>query len=78
MAKEHNEMFDRPEELMYTNLDELLPKHGHLLMVDSTELGEGPLAEKQIWILKMEATKLAKEKLDEAGTIEYEWTEVGQ
>ena len=61
-VKENDEMFDRLGELMYTDPDELLPQHQHLLMVDLSELGEGPLVNKQVWIPKMEVASLAKGK----------------
>ena len=75
-AKEHDKIFDRLGELMYTNPDELLPQHQHLLLMDPEELGEGPLANKQTWILKMEAARLAKEKVDEGRTRGVDRTEL--
>ena len=78
MVKEKNKIFDRLGELMYTNPDELLPQHQYLLMVDPAELGEGPLANKQVWISKMEAERLAKEKVDETGSRGSERTELEQ
>ena len=59
---------DRLGELMYTDPDELLPQHQHVLMVNPSELREGPLSNKQVWISKIEATRLAKEKVNETGT----------
>ena len=67
-VRDHDEIFDRFGELMYFDPIELLPQHQHLLMVDLTELGEGPPANTHVWILKVEATSLAKEKVDETGT----------
>ena len=64
-VKENDDIFDRLRELMYTNTDKLLLQHQHLLMVDTSELGEGPLANKQVWILRTEAARLAKEKVNE-------------
>ena len=51
--------FGRLRELMYIDLDELLTRHQHLLVVDLSELGEGPLANKQVWISKIKAIRLA-------------------
>ena len=42
---------------MYTYPDELLPQHQYLLMVDPLEQGEGPLANKKVWILRIEAAR---------------------
>ena len=66
-VKEHDEIFDNLGNLLYTDPDDLLPQHQHLLLVDPAKLGEGPLVNKQIWISNMEAAKAAKEKLGEEG-----------
>ena len=55
--KETNEIFDRPRYLLCTDPDDMLPQHQHMFMVDAEELGEGPLANKQVWILRMKAEK---------------------
>ena len=69
-------MFYRLGELMYADSDELLPQHQYLLMVDPAELVEGsPLANKQVWILRMEAASLAKEKVNGTGIRGGERTE---
>ena len=70
---------------MYNCQDELLTQHQYIFIVDPKELGEGPLANKQVWILRMEAAKLVKEKVNEKGmrggvnrrnsTKEYMWME---
>ena len=52
---------------MHTDPDELLPQHQHLLLVDPKKLEEGPLSNKQVWISRMEAAKLAKEKVNLTG-----------
>ena len=65
-VKEHDKIFDRLGEVMYTEPDEVLPQHQHLLMVNTAKLGEGPLANNQVWTTKMEAAILAKEKATEA------------
>ena len=44
--KEHDKIFEHLGELMYTDPDELLPHHQHLLLVDPVDLGEGPLTDK--------------------------------
>ena len=43
--KQHDEIFDRLDELMYTDPDELLPEHQYLLMVDKDEICWGILSE---------------------------------
>ena len=60
---------------MYINPDELLPQHQYWLIVDPEELGEGPSDNKQVWIMRMEAAKLAKENVNETGTWGSEQTE---
>jgi hypothetical protein len=77
-VKEHDDCFDRFGELMYTDPDELLPQHQHLLLMNPAELGEGPLADKQVWIVKMEAARLAKEKVDERRSRGFDRTELEQ
>ena len=59
---------------MYIDPEKLLPQHQHLLLVDMAELGEGPLAKKQVWISNMEAERLANEEVDEARTRGGRWT----
>ena len=63
---------------MYTDPDELFPQYQHLFMVDLSELEEGTLTNKQVWVLKMEAARLAKEKMDETGIRGGEQIELGQ
>ena len=36
--------------------------------MDPTTLGEGPLGNKHVWISRMEASILAKEKVNKIGT----------
>ena len=50
---------------MYTDPDELMPYHQHLLLVDPVKLGEGPFTDKWVWILRMELALLVKEKVGE-------------
>ena len=71
-------MFDNLGNLLYTDPDELLPQHQHLLLVDPAKLGEGPLVNKQVWISKMEAAKSAKEKVDEEGDRGEDQTDLEQ
>ena len=52
---------------MHTDPDDLLPQHRYLLLVDQKKLGGGPLSNKQVWILRMEAVMLAKEKVNVIG-----------
>ena len=61
---------------MYTDPDELLAQHQHLLLVDPVVLGEGSLTDKRVWILRMEAAILAKEKVGE--TIASRGSQTGQ
>ena len=42
---------------MYTDPDELLPKHQYLLTVDKDEVCGGTLAGQRTWIVKMKAAK---------------------
>ena len=58
--KQHNEIFDRLDELMHTDPDELLPQHQHLLTVDKDEVCGGTLAEQRTWIVRMKAARKAK------------------
>ena len=67
MVKEHHVVFGGLEELVYIDPDKILPQHQRLLMVDTAELKDGLLANKQVWIPKTEATSLAKENKNEAG-----------
>ena len=53
---------------MHTGPDNLLLQHQYLLLVDLEKPGEGPLANKQVWILRMEVAILAKEKVNEIRT----------
>ena len=54
---------------MYTDPDELLPQHRHLLMVDKDELCGGTLSEQRTWIVRMKAAKkaMARHADDESG-----------
>ena len=61
--KEHGEIFERMDELLYTDPDELLPQHQHLLLVDKRELTRSSLSDRQTWITRMEAAMSAKERL---------------
>ena len=49
-------------DLMYTDPDDLLPQHQHLLLVDKSSLADGRLHKQQAWIMKVEAAKLAKQR----------------
>ena len=60
---------------MYTDPDDLLLQHQHLLMVNVEDLGESPLANKQVWISRMEAAILAKEEVNMIGPERSEQTE---
>ena len=58
--KQHDEIFDRLDELMHTDPDELLPEHQYLLTVDKDEVCGGTLSEQRTWIVRMKAAKKAK------------------
>ena len=60
---EHNKIFDKIEELMYTNPDELLPCHKHLLETDFGRLGEGSPVDRQYWIVSIESALKAAERV---------------
>ena len=60
---EHNKIFDKVEELMFTNPDDLLPCHKHLLEVDFGKLGEGSPVDRQYWIITMEAALTSAERI---------------
>ena len=57
-----------------TDPNKLLPQYQMLLIVDWAELGEGPLANKQVWILRTETTILEKETVNETG-VSWGWTD---
>ena len=61
--KEHDEIFERMGELMYTDPDELLPQHQHPLVVSKERLEQAALSERQTWITRVEAAVSAKERL---------------
>ena len=63
--QQHDESYDRLGELMYTDPDELLPQHQHLLLVDKDKVCRGTLSEQRTWIVKMKAAKRAMERLSE-------------
>jgi len=62
---EHDKIFDRVEELMFTDPDYLLPKHHHLLSQDFEELAEGSAIDQQYWIVSMESAISAKRAVNE-------------
>ena len=81
--KEHDEIFERMDELLYTDPDELLPQHQHLLLVDKSRLTRGSLSDRQTWITRVEAAMSAKERLcrevmDLEGTEQQGETEVNE
>ena len=63
--QQHDEIFDRMQDLMYTDPDKLLPEHQHLLMVDKDEICGGTLATQRTWLVRMRAAKKAKTKVTE-------------
>ena len=54
-ALEHHKIFEKMEELMHTDPDELLPRHRHLLEENFGALGEGSSIDRQYWIASMES-----------------------
>ena len=52
-AKQHEEIFDQVDSLMYTNSDDLLTKYHHLMEQNFEGLIEGPAIEQQYWIVQM-------------------------
>ena len=63
--KQHDEVHDRLGELMYTDPDELLPQHQHLLMIDKDEVCGGTLSEQRTWIVRMKAAKRTTQRVSE-------------
>ena len=53
-AAENRSIFDRIEELVQTDPDELLPNHKHLLGMDFKDLDKGVAAHRQYWIANIE------------------------
>ena len=64
-AAQHEEIFNRVEELMYTEPDDLLPKHRHLMEQDFEGLAEGSAVERQYWIVRMESAVAAAKQVRE-------------
>ena len=62
---ELDQIFDEVEDLMYTEPDELLPKHQHLLQEDSEALVEGSAQNRQYWIVSTESAIKAHEAVQE-------------
>ena len=54
---------DHEENLMYTDLDNLLPNHKHLLEQKFGALTEGPVINCQYWIIWMESAIYALEQV---------------
>merc|ERR1712153_265864 len=67
-AAESQSIFDRVEELMHTDPDELLPKHKHLMNEDFRALGEGAARHRQYWIANME-TAIAAARHVQRGSV---------
>ena len=60
---EHERIFDKVEELMKIDPDDLLPCHKHLLEVDFHALGKGKAVGRKYWIGRMEAAIQAHAKV---------------
>lgn len=67
---EHIAIFNKMEELMFTDPDELLPRHRDLLETDFGRLGEGSSINRQYWIASMESA-LAAASLANSGNITH-------
>lgn len=65
--KEHDAIFDRLGEILYTDTDSLLPQDERLLLMDRKKISEGTLPEERTWIVQMEASKQARGDLDTVG-----------
>ena len=52
---EHEEIFDKVKQLLWTDPAELLGKHKYLLEEDFHQLGEGSSGARQVWIGSMES-----------------------
>ena len=71
---ELDQIFDEVEDLMYTEPDELLPKHRHLLQEDFEALAEGLAQDRQYWSVSMESVIKAHEAVQE-GREEPHWVD---
>ena len=76
--KENDEIVDSLGDLMHTNPVDMLLQHLYLLLVYPENLGEGPLNNKRLWILRMEAAILAKEKVNVIGSGKSEQTRIDE
>ena len=65
--KQHEEIFDKVKDFMFTDLAELLPKHQHLLELDFAKLGNGSTTEHQYWTESMESALIATDHIIEGG-----------
>ena len=63
--KQHDKIFDRLNELMYTDPDQLLPEHHHLIMIDKEKVCGGTLSEQRTWIVRMKSARKAWRKSTE-------------
>ena len=66
---EHDKIFDRVEELMFTDPDYLLPKHRHLLEQDFKALSNRSAIDHQYWIVSMESAILASRCVSEGRAV---------
>ena len=66
---EHKDIFQRMEDLMFTNPDDLLPAHKHLLEEDFEGLGEGSAITRQYWIADMESAISAAERVHQGHVV---------
>jgi hypothetical protein len=76
-AQQHEKIFDRVKELMWTDPSELLSKHKYLLEEDFQMLGETSSGQRQNWIASMESALAAakhvragRETWGDPGTLE--------
>ena len=58
-AKEHDELLDKIEKLIWTDPDDLLPGDKELLDEDFHLLGKASALDQQLWVAEMEASMAA-------------------
>ncbi len=66
---EHHDIFQRMEDLMFTDPADLLPAHKHLLDVDFEALGEGPAASRQYWIADINSAISASKRVQQGWVV---------
>ena len=62
---QHEQVISKVRDLMFTDPDELLPRHRRLLEIDFVKLGEGSTMGREFWVASMESA-IAAAKLSRA------------